>query len=292
MENITLNIVSDLHLDIDGVLPNLPGGDVLVIAGDICEARSLRFHENLTKEERRIRTAIQDFLVDTSKKYNKIFTVLGNHEHYHSKYQQTRDAVLAGMPDNFSVLENQCEEYNGVLFIGATLWTDLNKHDHLTQLTVKDFMNDYRCITYVQGNEYRKLRPADTTREFARSVGYIKAVLENPHNLDKKVVVVTHHAPTYMSIAEQYRNDQIMNGAYASDLSELILDNPQIALWTCGHTHTAHWYYVGDTLIACNPFGYQQNGFKEYSGFNPNFTIDLSNMPDKDIVSVNQWNIS
>jgi hypothetical protein len=47
-----------------------------------------------------------------------------------------------------------------------------------------------------------------------------------------------------------------MNGGYASDLSELILDNPQIVLWTHGHMHDPSDYMVGSTRVVCNPRGY------------------------------------
>ena len=47
-----------------------------------------------------------------------------------------------------------------------------------------------------------------------------------------------------------------MNGAYSSDLSEFILDRPQIKLWTHGHTHDPYDYMIGSTRIVCNPRGY------------------------------------
>jgi hypothetical protein len=47
-----------------------------------------------------------------------------------------------------------------------------------------------------------------------------------------------------------------MNGGYSSDLSQFILDNPQIKLWTHGHTHETFDYVIGETRIFCNPRGY------------------------------------
>jgi hypothetical protein len=47
-----------------------------------------------------------------------------------------------------------------------------------------------------------------------------------------------------------------MNGGYHSDLSELILSNPQIKLWTHGHTHELFDYMIGSTRVVCNPRGY------------------------------------
>jgi Icc-related predicted phosphoesterase len=46
-----------------------------------------------------------------------------------------------------------------------------------------------------------------------------------------------------------------VNGAYASDLSELILDT-QPAVWFHGHVHNSFDYLVGDTIVLCNPRGY------------------------------------
>ena len=47
-----------------------------------------------------------------------------------------------------------------------------------------------------------------------------------------------------------------MNGGYHTDLSEFILDHPEIVLWTHGHTHEPFDYMIGTTRIVCNPRGY------------------------------------
>jgi hypothetical protein len=47
-----------------------------------------------------------------------------------------------------------------------------------------------------------------------------------------------------------------MNGAFASDLSEFIMDRPQIKLWTHGHMHNQSDYMMGTTRVVCNPRGY------------------------------------
>jgi Icc-related predicted phosphoesterase len=73
---------------------------------------------------------------------------------------------------------------------------------------------------------------------------------------DRKVVVVGHHAPSKLSTHPRYKDEDIMNGAYSSDLSEYILDHPQIKLWTHGHTHEDFDYLIGSTRIVCNPRGY------------------------------------
>jgi hypothetical protein len=101
---------------------------------------------------------------------------------------------------------------------------------------------------------YTKLRPAHTLNRHLKSMKYIKNVVAEKH--DEKFVVVGHHAPSRMSTHPNYQNDTIMNGAYSSDLSEFILDHPQIKLWTHGHTHHPFDYAIGETRIVCNPRGY------------------------------------
>ena len=43
-----ITLISDLHLDVSGYL-DLPGGKVLIIAGDACEAKELRREHHSTK---------------------------------------------------------------------------------------------------------------------------------------------------------------------------------------------------------------------------------------------------
>jgi hypothetical protein len=181
--------------------------------------------------------------------------IAGNHEFYHGKWK----ASIQYLRDEYSkfpnvyFLEQEHKVIDDVTFIGATLWTDCNKGDPLTLHTLGDMMNDYRIIRNDE-HDYTKLRPAHAIHRHQHTIGYLKAVL--PDLKDKKVVFVGHHAPTFNSVHEKYRNDKLMNGGYASDLSEFILDHPQIVLWTHGHMHDPSDYLVGTTRVVCNPRGY------------------------------------
>jgi hypothetical protein len=75
-------------------------------------------------------------------------------------------------------------------------------------------------------------------------------------NPTAKYVVVGHHSPSRSSTHPQYADQSMVNGAYSSDLSEFILDHPQIKVWTHGHTHDVFDYMIGGTRILCNPRGY------------------------------------
>ena len=257
-----INVISDLHLDFADLV--LPGGDVLILSGDICEARHLKkdmynpdmvLLPNERADQRPDR--FYRFFEEECSKYREVVMVMGNHEHYGFQYQKTYPHIAANLPDNIVLLENQTHTIDDVVFVGATLWTDMNKEDDLTMWHMKSMMNDYKQVTMFNEvkNVYHRLTPEKTVADFYRSRDYIKTVVEGRY--DQKFVVVTHHAPTKVSTHPRYVNDTMMNGAYSSDLSKFILENPQIKLWTHGHTHDPFDYMVGSTRVICNPRGYQ-----------------------------------
>ena len=269
-----ISLISDLHLDISKHL-EMPGGDVLIIAGDACEAREL------VKEHHSTRILpytggsfpCYDFFEFECAKYKKVFYVMGNHEHYHGKYWKTYNELKKALPANITLLENQCEVYEGVLFVGATLWTDMNKSDPLTLASMSTYMADYRVITYhyPQYGAYHKMRPMDTVKMHFESKRYIEEKVQEHAN--KPVVVITHMGPTHMSINEKYKHEPVSNGAYVSDLSNLILDNENIKFWVHGHVHDPVDYSVGWCRVLCNPRGYIP--WEAGNGFDVNLTFEV-----------------
>jgi hypothetical protein len=265
---MNIQFVSDLHLDISGYL-DLPGGDVLILAGDICEAKELRkeFHKTKLLDRNPGAFPCHDFFEFVVPKYKKVFMVMGNHEHYRGRFDKTYAELKSLLPGNVSLLENECEEYEGVLFLGATLWTDLNKGDPITVYTIKNFMNDYKVVQnfYPAKNLYHKLTPDHTAEVHFKTKQYFKTILEM--NRDKPVVVITHMAPSFMSVNEKYLHDTVTNGGYASDMSEFILDHDNIKVWVHGHMHDPVDYMIGDTRVLANPRGYVP--WEEGNGFTP-----------------------
>ena len=278
-----VSVMSDLHLDFADL--TLPGGDVLILSGDICEAKRMKpdmYNPNLVllEHERTDQRPDRYNLIfeEECAKYRKVFMVMGNHEHYGFQYHKTYNHIKQQLPANVHLLEDECYELDGVLFIGATLWTDMNKGDELTLFHMKSMMNDYRQITMFNEakNVYHRLQPERTMADHYRSRDYIKTILEENRATGKNlpVVVMTHHAPSKASIKPRYLNDTIMNGGYSSDLSELILDNPEIRVWTHGHTHDNFDYMIGETRIICNPRGYK--GYEQQAeDFDPTIGFDI-----------------
>ena len=261
---IKIAVCSDLHLEFghDLILNNTEDADVLVLSGDICIAKDVGYTDN----KRSIR--FMKFFEHCSEQFKNIIYIMGNHEHYHGDFTKSHShlvAALAHLP-NIHVLEKQHVTIGDVTFIGGTLWTDMNKEDPLTMHSIAGMMNDFRIIDngkhVVQfrdsdGNTHErvgKLTPEDVVIEHKQMLEYIHNTVDS--KLDQKFVVVGHHAPSKLSTKPQYQNDVIMNGGYSSDLSEFILDHPQIKIFTHGHTHDTFDYMVGSTRIVCNPRGY------------------------------------
>jgi Icc-related predicted phosphoesterase len=193
------------------------------------------------------------FIDQVASEFTTVIAIAGNHEFYGGDWIDSIRVLREEYErhSNVHFMENNVLTVGDTTFIGATLWTDMNKRDPLTLHTVTNGMNDFIKIRH-DGLGYTKLRAWHWVERHTDSVNYIRDQLA--HALDK-VVVVSHHAPSFQSIDARYRTQREMNGAYASDLSDLILDNPKIKLWIHGHTHSPHDYMIGDTRVLCNPRG-------------------------------------
>ena len=265
-------LASDLHLeyaDID--LKNTEGADVLILSGDIMTAEELRkaprinltdmtqeqldkqimFETGAMKHAKRFR----GFLDRVSAEFPKVISIAGTHEFYHGKWNQTIEVLrkeCAYYP-NIYFLERDTIVLDDYVFIGATLWTDCNKFDPLTLHNLCFMMSDFQIIKN-EDRGYTRLQVADTYARHKKTLLYFKSKLSE--HASEKVVIVGHHTPSTLSTHDRYKHEHVMNGGYHSDLSELILDNPQIKLWVHGHTHDPFDYTIGQTRVTCNPRGY------------------------------------
>ena len=250
-------LASDIHLEFGSTeLANTESADVLILAGDICQAVDVN---NETSMGRTCRT----FFRQVSERFPQVIYIMGNHEHYQGDYARSRgriEAMLADLgSDNVHLLEKDTVTIEDVTFVGGTLWTDFNREDSLTMWNAGQSMNDYRVCKNsgrgISGGGYAsRLQPEDTLEAHRAMLDYIRIVTEG--QADKKFVVAVHHAPSSASVAECYRGDLLMNGNFYTDLSEFILDRPQIRLWVHGHMHNASDYMIGETRVVCNPRGY------------------------------------
>jgi len=284
-----IKLVSDLHLEFSDInIQNDNNYDVLILGGDIMIAQDLHDHPELvnTSDQRAIAAGtglgrrqeraqrFRDFLKRCSFQFPHVIYIMGNHEFYNGKFYAGIDYMrdeVAKFP-NIYMLEQDTKIINDVVFVGGTLWTNMNKRDPLTMHAIEGMMNDFRIVR----NDYRSyahMSALDVAIRHDKTLQYFRHVLSE--NKDKKCVVVGHHSPSFQSCHPMYGNDTLMNGGYHSDLSEFILDHPQIVLWTHGHTHHPFDYVIGETRVVCNPRGYESDGYSEDSGWDPDILLEI-----------------
>lgn len=258
-----IKVLSDLHLEFEKPWSYVdPGkGDVLILAGDICT--TIDFIEDSYD----LKGTYQNFFNRCSEGFNKVFYVMGNHEHYGGTLQDSASILRDILPANFTVLDNNSEYYRGVHFVGATLWADWAGRSKEMMRIGESRMNDYATISYPMPG--MDLKPADTLFEHDNTVYWFGQVLPT---LRGKVVVVTHHAPSYRSISGDYVTSETI-GAYASDLEDII-HKFKPDLWVHGHIHDTRDYVIGETRIVCNPKGYPRKDDTN-GNFDPNHELTI-----------------
>ena len=269
-------ICSDVHLEFGNLVLENPGVDVLILSGDICVSKDLMDHDangivSFGKSQR-----YHEFFQNCSEKFPHVLYVAGNHEHYHGDFKDTIPDLkkYLGYLPNLHILDKEVFELDDTVFVGSTLWTDMNKSDPLTLHQISRMMNDFRIIdnsnrvvNYKTFDDpenpdkptfrtrVARFCPEDAVEEHVKCLDYIRHVYDNTPPW-KQVVVVGHHTPSHQSCHPMYKADREMNGGYHSDLSEFILDRPGIKLWTHGHTHEVFDYKIGECRVVCNPRGY------------------------------------
>ncbi len=276
-----IQLISDLHLEFaEDIHITNAGADVLILAGDICNAEHMHRNPSAGIDYAYIQKGwyaddairYRNFFKQISDEFDTTLYVMGNHEHYGGRWNRTADILReeCARHGNIHLLENDKMVINDTVFLGATLWSSFNNYDPMTEIVVKDMMNDYRSITYNVGDLYHKLPPSVTAETHRKTVEWITLQLE----LDKRnTVVVGHHAPSFKSIHPRYAHQTHMNGAFASDLDWLMVSHDHLKLWVHGHVHDSHDYMIGNTRIVCNPRGYPRE--RPQGAFDPNLLLDV-----------------
>jgi len=264
-----ISICSDIHLEFGTIsLDNTDDADVLILSGDICTANDLTNHDPFDILPHTRGAKYHTFFQECSARFPTVLYVAGNHEHYHGDFIKTNLHLKEKLAylKNVHVMDKSVLSFNDVTFIGGTLWTDMNKEDPHTLLSIRGYMNDFKIIDHgervkhyrdADGNSHEtksKLLPEDTVQAHKEMVALVEQTVAN--KVSEKFVVIGHHAPSKQSTHPRYKEEVLVNGAYSSDLSDFILDRPQIKLWTHGHTHEGFDYNIGSTRIVCNPRGY------------------------------------
>lgn len=247
---------SDLHMEFREnmrfmkSLPLNPVGDVLVIAGDV------GYLADTTIPHLR-------FWKWASENYRQVLMIAGNHEFYNNGdiANQGESWQKMFLP-NVGYYHNKVVRIGNVDFILSTLWSRIPPVD---EFAIQNGMNDYAQILY----DKRRLIPQNIDIEFERNLAFIEKAVSKSDA--EKIVVVTHHLPTFAAIDGRHKGD-VLNAAYATELGNYIADS-RITAWIYGHSHHSIDMTIGNTRLVSNPLGYVFCG--ENSNFNDSAVIEV-----------------
>lgn len=247
-----IQFASDIHLEFFSNTKNPPSrpgdvlaetdADVIVLAGDIAKGQK----------------AVQ-WADEVAQTFGKpVILVAGNHEFYGGVINRLHEKMrsAAASIEGVYYLERDEIIIGNTRFLGTTLWTDYQGlgTDHLMRAMeeAERVMNDHRKIRILDRGAYRKFKPHDAQRQYLRSTIWLKERLAEP--FDGRTVVITHHGPSPKCQPQEYALS-ILSPAYWSDQDALIQDS-DIDLWICGHSHACLDTEVGHTRIVSNARGY------------------------------------
>lgn len=201
-----------------------------------------------------------DMLTSFANAYpDKTFIAIpGNHEFYNQNIQSTLllyNESHKSLPVNAHLASRHTMIHNGVRYVSCILWSYILPS--ASKFVVKN-INDFTIIKDENGGPlgiigYNALHAADLT--------WLVDQLEMP--FDGPTVVMTHHAPSWESVALPYIGDKC-NSVFVSKLDDII-EKYEPSMWVHGHTHSPVDYYIFNTRVICNPLGYPQENSSRYN---------------------------
>ncbi|MBK1888682.1 metallophosphoesterase [Undibacterium sp. 14-3-2] len=204
-----------------------------------------------------------------------VLYIHGNHEAYGKNLEdvQVEIAEACKATGHVHFLNEGELVVDGVRFLGATMWTDFDLFGTDTRQAAmraaEAVIMDYKRIRLTNVSD-QKLRAADTAKMHATQKHWLQTKLAE--KFSGKTVVVTHMAPSTLSVAERYAND-IVSAAFASNLDDLV---KQADMWVHGHMHNSFDYQLEKCRVVCNPCGYMtRGGGVENGSFDPNLVVEI-----------------
>lgn len=257
MNNVKVDYISDLHLCFylkagengfdkrelkqfvdEKILPKV-NGEILVVAGDICEFSD----------------SVVDFLNFCSDYYKMVYFVAGNHEYYLSRlmfrtmyeiYNADSIKKLKDIKEKISqnpklvFLDNSnggISEYSGFKIAGDTLWY------------LPSGISDW-AFYYLDSNDSRLILTEDTKKEKIEKLHESSMLWYE--RLGNDIDLIVTHTPPLKIKGLKERN----NSCYYTKLNEF-----KAKTWIYGHNHETADFTLNGTHFYSNPWGYKSKDF-------------------------------
>jgi Icc-related predicted phosphoesterase len=212
--------ISDVHLEFRNylVLPIIDGDSSLF--GEIGFPDTLDADILVVAGDIHPNKAMRDrFKAILEKKYGiPVVTVDGNHDYYGSVFPTEHGDI---------------QQVAGLTVATTSLWTYLGPMEEMMAHRFTDFQH-IKDISVSRWN-YLHMEQSKFLRD------------------SKADIIVTHHAPSEQSIAQQFKGNA-MNGFFASNQDLGLFPNTK--LWVHGHVHNVFDYIQDGVRVVCNPKGY------------------------------------
>jgi predicted phosphohydrolase len=197
-----------------------------------------------------LRSKEDDFFNFLSDSFEHTYWIPGNHEYYRSDIAERKGAFHEKIRSNVSLLNNTAIEHDGVRRLFSTLWLKINP---ALEFVIQKSMTDFRLIK----NNGKKITVDDYDQLHEDCRAFLIKELSNVTS--QKMIVVTHHLPTFFNYPEKYRYSEL-NTAFATELFDLI-EPSNVDYWIFGHSHeVVPDFKIGNTTLTINQFGYVEYG--------------------------------
>jgi hypothetical protein len=253
-------LISDIHLEFNNVYKIKKLANYLILAGDIGYPDQKLF---------------KDFLSSVSLTFDKIFYITGNHEYYQTwkkgknikldTIDETNEKIkqiIKESGDNIYFLNNNFYDIDlNLRIVGSTLWTNPS----LNNKPINDSYQIYSDNKILASEEhFRNLHK--------HNVKYIEEQILEAKSNNKKLVIVTHHLPTYELILPKYKTQfySPYNSHFASDLDYLMQE--PIKAWCAGHSHGFNHKIINNVNCYVNAYGYPH---EDKNGATLDFTFEI-----------------
>lgn len=233
-----IQYASDLHLEFPENKeflkrnPLLPGGDILLLAGDIVPFAIMDKHA--------------DFFNYISDTFKTTYWIPGNHEYYNSDISERSGFLKEAIRSNLFLVNNCSVKYESINFIFSTLWSKISPGN---QFEIRQKLSDFHIIKY----DRKGLTPDHYNFLHEECSSFLKEEISKPGTA--KRVIVTHHVPTLMNYPEKYKGD-CLNEAFAVELYDDVLRS-NADFWIFGHHHCeTPDFQIESTTLTTNQLGY------------------------------------
>lgn len=241
-------LISDIHLEMKPfVLEKNEDADYLILAGDIGDPVSLDYKK---------------LIENAASLYKYVFIIKGNHECYGFTLQKTGEKishVIANLANVFYLNRKTVDIEDDIRVLGTTLWSDISE---CQRSDIGIFLADFRCI--------KDWNIENNNHEHFKDVKFIKNEIQRALEDNKKLLIITHHAPIINGASRNEHIGSPLSSAFCTDLKKLFIK--PVITWVFGHTHHSCNLIINDIPLLSNQRGYGEEG---NTGFDPLFSFDI-----------------